>query len=79
MIRKAAEKTSTTIAGFIVTHTTPAAQAILKDETVLPVALPVRLEDLAADLTGRMDQLATTQEERLARIERQTRRGRWRR
>jgi hypothetical protein len=78
--------TLTTIAGFVVTHTTPAAQAILKNEPVGPVALPVRMEDLADSLTQQVatlaecqDAMAAEQRERLDRLDRASRRGRWRR
>jgi Protein of unknown function (DUF1778) len=69
LIRKAAERTSSTVAGFVVTHTTPAAQAILKNEPVGPVALPIRLEDIAADLTDRLAQIAGGQADGMARLE----------
>ena len=86
LIRKAAERSGSTVAAFVVHHTREAAQAILKNEPVGPVALPIRLEDLATGLEAKIAalaedqrQLGAAQEERLARIERTARRGRWRR
>ena len=57
-VRKAAQRTGSTMAGFIVDHTTSAAQAILKNEPAIPAALPVRIEDVAA---GLHDQLAAAE------------------
>jgi len=64
LIRKAAERTGRTIAGFVVDHTTAAAQAIIKNE----LALPARIEDAAASLQEQLARLAAEQADRLDRI-----------
>ena len=90
LVRKAVERTGTTFAGFVVDHTTAAAQAVLKGEAVAPAALPMRIEDVANGIAeqvaliadrqeARIANLANEQAARLDRIERSARRARWRR
>ena len=91
LIKAAAGKNGQTFADFVVDVTRHAAQAIMKGEPALPAALPApRLEDVAASLVARMadmaaeqraatEQLRLEQAERMAALERQTRRARWRR
>jgi uncharacterized protein (DUF1778 family) len=68
LIRKAAERTGRTIAGFVVDHTTAAAQAIIKNELAVPAALPARIEEVAASLQEQLARLAAEQADRLDRI-----------
>ena len=88
LVRKAVEPIGTTFAGFVVDHTTVAAQAILKGEAVVPAAPPMRIEDVAVGIAEQVASLAERQEARLVdfaaeqqarldRIERTARRGRW--
>jgi hypothetical protein len=79
LIRRAAGRVGQTVAAFVVDHTRAAAQAILTNTPVGPPALPVRIEDVANALTDQVAGLAAEQRDRLDRIERQARRGRWRR
>ena len=89
LVKFAAKRNGQTFSDFVVDVTRTAALAIVKlkrgdtpDDTAEPEVsptLPVRIEDVAASLQEQMAKLAADQEERLARIERQTRRGRWRR
>lgn len=90
LVRKAAERAQCTVAKFVTDHTTAAAQAIIKSQPVGPVALPVRLEDIATNLQEHLDRISAEQRafaerllqeqaERMAPIERLARRARWRR
>ena len=89
LVRKAASRAGTTFAGFIVDHSTAAAQAILKGEAAVTTGLPVPIEDIAAGLSEQIALLATEQRDRLDHLAaeqrdlldrmRQARRGRWRR
>jgi uncharacterized protein (DUF1778 family) len=79
LVRKAASRVGATVAGFVVDHTTAAAQSILKDEPVGPPALPVRIEDVAASLHDQLTRISAEQNERIELLRRQVRRGRWRR
>lgn len=83
--RMAAERQGMSLGDWCAESLLAAAHAILKaDGGGTPGSTPpARIEDVAADLTARMGEmfgtLAQQQTERLARIERAGRRGRWRR
>ena len=93
LVKFAAKRQGTTFADFIVDVTRTAALAIVKHQRhdtpsdsadaaegpAVSTTLPVRIEDVAANLTEQIARLSAEQDERLARLERQARRGRWRR
>ena len=79
LLKVAAKRQGTTFADFIVDTTRTAAQAVVKSEPVPTAEVPARLEDVGATLAEQIAALAEEQRDRLERIERASRRGRWRR
>ena len=90
LVTVAAKRNGQTFAEFVADVTRAAALAIVKGEAAVTAAVPARIEDVAASLHEQivqlaerqhvdLAQLAIDQKERLARIERHARRGRWRR
>jgi hypothetical protein len=87
LVKRAAGRVGQTVAAFVVDHTRSAAQAILTNTPVGPPALPMRIEDVAGSLAEQVERLAERQAADLAqlaaeqrdRLDRQARRGRWRR
>jgi hypothetical protein len=57
-VKAAAQRNGQTVADFVVTFTTEAAQAILKGQSAVPAAVPARLEDVADALTGAVKKIA---------------------
>ena len=82
-VRKAAQRTGLTMAGFIVDHTNSAARGDPQESAGIPAASPVRIEDVAAGLQETLAKLAAAQAASTAELRkemaRQGRRGRWRR
>jgi uncharacterized protein (DUF1778 family) len=78
LVKVAASRNGQTIADFVVDTTRAAALAIVKNEPAVPAAVPARIEDVAASLSEQLTKLATDQDARMAALERQTRRFRWR-
>ena len=58
LVKKAAKRNGQSVAAFVATFTTEAAQAILKGQSAVPAAVPARLEDVADALTGAVEKLA---------------------
>ena len=58
LLKAAAKRNGQSVADFVVTFTTEAAQAILKGQSAVPSAVPARLEDVADALTGAVTRLA---------------------
>jgi uncharacterized protein (DUF1778 family) len=58
LLKAAAKRNGQSVADFVVTFTTEAAQAILKGQSAVPAAVPARLEDVADALTGAVTRLA---------------------
>lgn len=79
LVKVAAGRNGQTFATFVVDTTRAAALAIVKNEPAVPTAVPIRLEDVGASLAEQIAALAERQDARLERIERVSRRGRWRR
>ena len=79
LIKTAASRNGQTFADFVVDTTRAAALAIVKREETVSATLPARIEDVAASLIEQLAKMGAEQQDRLDRIERQGRRGRWRR
>jgi hypothetical protein len=54
LVKAAAQRNGQSVAAFVATFTTEAAQLILKGESAVPAAVPARLEDVADALSARL-------------------------
>ena len=79
LVKLAASRNGQTFADFVVDTTRAAALAVVKREPTVTPAVPARIEDVAASLIEQLAKMGAEQQDRLDRIERQGRRGRWRR
>jgi uncharacterized protein (DUF1778 family) len=74
LVRKAAKRNGQSVAAFVATFTTEAAQAILKGQSAVPSAVPARLEDVAdalsSKLTEALNELRREQSETTERLAR---------
>ena len=58
LVRKAAKRNGQSVAAFVATFTTEAAQAILKGQSAVPSAVPARVEDVADIVTAAVQKIA---------------------